>query len=82
MGCACCGETQRTFLTLDHINGDGNKERKALGRSGGETFYAHLRKQGYPRGYQVLCFNCNHGRYLNGGVCPHQTVAPSQVVGR
>ena len=19
----------------------------------------------------ILCFNCNHGRYLNGGVCPH-----------
>jgi hypothetical protein len=31
-----------------------------------------LKKRGYPPGYRVLCFNCNRGRYLNGGVCPHE----------
>jgi hypothetical protein len=26
---------------------------------------------GFPAGFQVLCFNCNQGRRLNHGVCPH-----------
>jgi hypothetical protein len=29
-------------------------------------------KHGYPEGFQVLCMNCNWGRYRNGGVCPHE----------
>src|SRR3990172_11531866 len=31
--CACCGETQDAFLTLDHVNGGGNAERKKIGKS-------------------------------------------------
>jgi hypothetical protein len=30
-------------------------------------------KQGFPDGFQTLCFNCNVGKYKNGGVCPHQS---------
>ena len=26
--CNCCGETERMFLTLDHINNDGGNFRK------------------------------------------------------
>jgi len=26
--CACCGETEKKFLTLDHINNDGTKSEK------------------------------------------------------
>jgi len=67
--CACCGETTYEFLTLDHINGGGDKHRKRVG--GSTNVYRELRKQGYPEGYRILCMNCNHahGHY---GFCPHQ----------
>lgn len=29
--CACCGEDNIGFLTLDHINNDGNKDRQLHG---------------------------------------------------
>lgn len=71
--CACCGETEVMFLTIDHINNDGNIERKSgLYAGSGYGFYQWLRKNNYPKGYQVLCMNCNVGKHKNGGVCPHQ----------
>jgi hypothetical protein len=68
--CACCGEKELIFLTLDHINGGGNAERKKIGRSC--KMFRHLINNKFPIGYQVLCYNCNSGKHLNGGVCPHQ----------
>jgi hypothetical protein len=67
--CRCCGEYNPVFLTIDHINGGGTQGRKKHG--GGSHFYKWLIQQGCPPGYQVLCFNCNCGRAVNGGVCPH-----------
>lgn len=47
------------ILTLDHINGDGYKDRDEHGRrSGGIVFYRKLKLQNYPQGFQVLCGNC------------------------
>ena len=69
--CACCGEKQIEFLTIDHINGDGAKERKESNTKGGKIFYAQLKKKGYPAGYQVLCFNCNCAKGFSGQ-CPHK----------
>lgn len=66
--CACCGESALAFLALDHVNGGGHKQRQELGGGG---FYVWLRKNNYPEGFQVLCHNCNLGRQLNGGTCPH-----------
>ncbi len=68
--CACCGEREPKFLSIDHINGGGQKHRKVIG---GGNFYTWLRKYNFPSGFQVLCHNCNLGRSLNGGICPHQT---------
>lgn len=68
--CACCGETEERFLTIDHINGCTKAQRKAEGTGG--ALYRWLRAHGYPPGYQVLCFNCNMGREKNGGICPHR----------
>jgi hypothetical protein len=65
--CRCCGEKEESFLTLDHLEGGGTKHRKS-----GEFSYRRLKKSGYPSGYQILCFNCNWGRYKNGGICPHK----------
>ena len=68
--CVCCGESTLSFLTIDHPNNDGVKDRLAHGV--GSTFYRWLKKGGYPEGYRVLCFNCNCGRQINGGECPHE----------
>jgi hypothetical protein len=67
--CACCGERELLFLALDHVNGGGVQQRTDLGGGG---YWNWLRKNNYPEGFRVLCHNCNHGRYLNGGTCPHE----------
>lgn len=68
--CACCGESERLFLSIDHIDGNGRKMREIHGQTG--MFYRWLKKCGYPPGFQILCINCNFGKHQNGGVCPHQ----------
>jgi hypothetical protein len=73
--CSCCNEKERMFLSIDHINNDGAEERKSgKYNGGGSAFYNWLRKNNFPSGYQVLCMNCQFGKYKNGGVCPHQNV--------
>jgi hypothetical protein len=67
--CVCCGEREPDFLSLDHINGGGNKERKEVGL--GILWYYWLRKNGYPGGLQVLCYNCNLAKGFTG-MCPHK----------
>lgn len=67
--CACCGETTYSFLTLDHIYNDGAAHRKSMGN---KHLYRWIIANGYPDGFQVLCMNCNFGKFQNGGVCPHQ----------
>jgi hypothetical protein len=72
--CACCGETEKAFLTLDHLNNDGNKHRKQVaGRTSGAGAwtYAWAIKNRFPPVFQVLCMNCNWGKRVNG-VCPHK----------
>lgn len=68
--CACCGESELTFLAIDHIDGGGRKHRKSLGADGG-AFYSWLRKENYPPGFQTLCHNCNWAKHVLGK-CPHQ----------
>lgn len=67
--CACCGELERSFLSLDHMNGDGAAHRKTF--RGGIRMYRWLIRNKFPVGYQILCMNCNFGRRYTG-VCPHQ----------
>lgn len=65
--CAWCGIEDIDVLAIDHINGGGNKERKALGMpGGGYKFYMYLKENSYPSGYQVLCMNCNLKKHLQG----------------
>lgn len=52
-----CEVIDLDMLTLDHINNDGNIERKAWCSQGGVTTYSRLRKNGFPSGYQTLCAN-------------------------
>jgi hypothetical protein len=65
--CACCGESCYEFLTIDHINNDGKEHRKLIGQ---QHLYHWLRKNGYPDGFQILCWNCNSAKH-HYGVCPH-----------
>lgn len=68
--CSCCGEDAEAFLTLEHLNNDGNAHRARVGTS---NVWVDLKRRGWPRDdYTVLCFNCNLGKRCNGGVCPHQ----------
>jgi 5-methylcytosine-specific restriction endonuclease McrA len=67
--CACCGEHNFLFLTLDHKDNDGASHRKYINR---KTLYEWVYKNGYQDNLQLLCWNCNLGKYHNGGVCPHQ----------
>ena len=69
--CVCCNIENPDLLTLDHIDGGGHQHKKSVGCN--RAIYRQLKTQGYPAGYQVLCFNCNCGRQVNGGVCPHKS---------
>jgi hypothetical protein len=69
--CVCCGESNLVFLTIDHMDNNGAEHRKKINRFG-EGFYRWLISNNFPNGYQVLCFNCNCGRKINGGICPHK----------
>lgn len=62
--CVCCGEKETMFLSIDHINNDGKEDRRKHGS--GNTFYYWLRKNNYPKGYQVLCHNCNLAKGFYG----------------
>lgn len=76
--CACCGESEASFLTIDHINNDGNVHRKKIGcNRGGYRFYLWTERNGFPKFLQILCWNCNEGKRVNGGVCAHQLIKPS-----
>ena len=55
--CKMCGMEDRRYLTIDHINGLEENEPKKL--RAGYGFYLRLRREGYPDGYQTLCFHCN-----------------------
>ena len=60
--CACigCGEKHIEFLSLDHING-----RKSMNHGPhvkAEKLCRRLKRDGYPKGIQVLCANCNFAK--------------------
>lgn len=71
--CACCGETERVFLTIDHKNNDGYTARKEkLHPRDSAGFYRWLVKHDFPAEFQILCMNCNFGKSRNNGICPHE----------
>lgn len=68
--CACCGERQKEFLALDHVNGGGNKERREKGLSTSAQMYMVAIHEGFPARFRLLCHNCNCSRAWYG-FCPH-----------
>lgn len=79
--CACCGETELVFLSIDHINEDGVKHRMTIAgdkRNGaGSRTYLWLKKNNYPKGFQLLCMNCNWAKSRGG--CPHQNTSNTET---
>lgn len=72
--CVCCGELEPMFLSVDHINNDGAEDRRK-DNTGGSNFYRRIVKGiksgNAPTDLQLLCRNCNWGKHVNGGICPH-----------
>lgn len=64
------------FLRVSHTGEkDGSAHRKELKNQNikhtGSTFYRWLKRNNYPIGYQVLCWNCQWSKYLHGKCqCP------------
>jgi hypothetical protein len=69
--CACvrCGFDDIRALSIDHINGKGNKQRKETGKNGGGSGYIWLIKNNYPEGYQTLCMNCQFIKSIEEKEC-------------
>jgi hypothetical protein len=64
--CKFCGETKKEFLTIDHINDDGARHRREIAKIRPKTyFYKWLWENNFPDGFQVLCRNCNWGKYID-----------------
>ena len=57
LACVICGENRIDCLSIDHINGDGWKDKNTSHR-GGYNLYRKLRRDNYPIGFQTLCMNC------------------------
>lgn len=77
--CGCCGVSTLEFLTLDHIDDRKNDGGVRVGGDRvGQTLYAWLVRTHVPRGFRVLCFNCNCSRGARG-YCPHELALDEQI---
>lgn len=60
-------------LTIDHITGGGTLHRKSLRYS---SIYQWLVVEGFPKGYQVLCMNCQLIKRSVNKEMPFNTTRP------
>ena len=70
--CTCCGETEASFLTIDHVGGRGEGARHREVTGHGSRLVRWLKNQGWPKeGFRLLCWNCNCAIGMYGS-CPHR----------
>lgn len=76
--CNCCGVKGIEFLTIDHImprkEMEKNKQLKKIGYKAlrrGNPLCQWLITNNFPKGFQILCWNCNTAKGILG-MCPHQ----------
>lgn len=70
--CNCCGEEEPLFLTIDHVTNDASDDIMKNGhRRAGRPLFVKIIRSAFPDTYQILCFNCNLGKNINKGTCPH-----------
>ena len=67
--CVCCGFDNITALTIDHI--EGRKNAKHRKTDSGRLLYYWIRRNNYPKDFQVLCVMCNLAKSDNQN-CPHK----------
>lgn len=60
LACVICGEKRLPCLSLDHINGDGYKNRV------GYPWYV---MNNFPTGFQTLCMNCQFIKKFENNEC-------------
>jgi hypothetical protein len=67
--CKCCGADEYEFLTIDHVDGGGQKHKRSVP---GFKIYRWLRNNGFPQDgrFQLLCISCNFAKGIYGE-CPH-----------
>ena len=76
--CACCGETEKMFLCLDHIKGNGRRDYEKKG--GPHGVWRRAIAEGLPRDkYRILCWNCNSALGLYG-FCPHSNLTSPRYI--
>lgn len=68
--CACCGERELRFLTMDHVHGRAKGDKRR-----GDHLYQWLETHNHPDGFRVLCVNCNWSLGIHGW-CPHRALPP------
>lgn len=67
--CPCgCGESNKKLLTMGHLNNDGKEDRLKF-RNQHSLFHAAVVNPDTTK-YTTLCWNCNCGAQMNGGICP------------
>jgi hypothetical protein len=54
--CIRCGFADVRSLHIDHVNGGGHKHRKTTST---RMLLFWLKKNNYPKIFQILCANCN-----------------------
>jgi len=80
--CTCCGVTGTDFLTVDHIipkkQMAKNKKLRKLNfkeKMKGDNIVSwllkHIDKKYVRKYFQILCWNCNRGKFVEG-ICPHK----------
>lgn len=66
--CKNCDESEIGVLTIDHVAGNGADHRNELFGSNvsgcGYKMYQWLKRNNYPEGFQVLCFNCQYRKRM------------------
>lgn len=55
--CTMCGYTDTRALSIDHVDGGGREHLRTV-VGGDNHFYRWLKHNGFPKGFQVLCMNC------------------------
>jgi len=66
--CNCCSFSKLEGLSIDHIRPNELRHDEGL-RS--HRLYLWLKKNNFPKEYQILCINCNSAK-SNNECCPHE----------
>jgi hypothetical protein len=61
--CPGCEVTFLGFLSIDHIESNGSTHVNKSGiKIQGNYLHGWLKKNNFPNGFQILCFNCNSSK--------------------